>query len=133
MESVSSTFRLQKMHTLGFFAVISLVVRAVGILLNGIGILLATTMLYRDRAAVLSDFVAYMRGGTAHVFRVATLVGSMVMVAAQIDYFGVFDIYSTGVRLWLKASIMLTWSSAMLTYVFYATKPCFPFALYVPI
>ena len=85
--------------------------------------------LYRDANALR---ITAKAAGTTHiVFRKVAWLAALGEIVFNVDTFGVFGIWTPVARLVFKAFSFLWVSMAMVTYLYYAAKGCFPFVLYV--
>ena len=97
-------------------------------ILSCVALILSLVQLRRDRRKGIwskEDWV------THNVFRKVAIVASVIEVCANVDFLGVFGIYPVEARIFFKTINLITLSTAMLTYVYYTAKSCFPFVLYV--
>ena len=101
--------------------------RIAGIILNIFAFALASVQLAFNRKNI---FTLAFRWQTHRAFRICAFVASALEVAGNVDYMGVFGIYSVPTRIFFKEGILLPVSGAMTTYVYFSAKPCFPFILY---
>lgn len=89
-----------------------------------VALVLSLIQLHHDRRKGLwskEDWV------THNVFRKVAIVASVIEICANIDFLGVFGIYPVQARIFFKTVNLTVLSAAMLTYVYYTAKSCFPF------